>query len=56
MRPIYWAIVTAALILIVGIIFGVAGIFLAPILGAVGLVVLIVWLVQRAARDKPPIK
>jgi predicted PurR-regulated permease PerM len=56
MRPIYWAIVTAVLILAVGVIFGVAGVFLAPILGAIGLVVLIVWLVQRAARDKPPIK
>jgi predicted PurR-regulated permease PerM len=56
MRPIYWAIVSAVLILVVGIIFGVAGIFLAPILGGIALIVLIVWLVQRAARDKPPIE
>lgn len=56
MRPIFWVIVSAVLILVVGIIFGVAGVFLAPILGGIALVVLVVWLVQRAARDTPPIE
>jgi predicted PurR-regulated permease PerM len=56
MRPIYWAVIVAVLILVVGIVFGVAGVFLAPILGAIGLLVLLVWLLQRAARDKPPIE
>lgn len=56
MRPVYWALLTAVLILIGGVVFGIAGIFLAPILGGIALVVLVVWLLQRAARDKPPIE
>jgi predicted PurR-regulated permease PerM len=56
MRPVYWAFVAAAVILVAGVVFGVAGVFLAPILGGIAVIVLVVWLLQRAARDKPPIK
>ncbi len=55
MRLILWAISVAVGILIVGIAFGIAGVFLAPIIGAIGLIALITWLIQRRARDKPPI-
>jgi predicted PurR-regulated permease PerM len=55
MRPLAWIILIALLILVGGIVLGIAGIFLAPILGALGLIILVVWLLQRRARDKPPI-
>jgi hypothetical protein len=56
MRLIFWTIAIAVAVLLVGIFLGVAGIFLAPILGAIGLVAFLVWTLSRAARDKPPIK
>jgi hypothetical protein len=56
MRSLFWAIAVAVVVVLVGIFFGVAGIFLAPILGGIAFVALLVWVLQRAARDKPPIK
>jgi hypothetical protein len=55
MRPLHWAVVAAVLILIFGMVFGIAGVFLAPILGGIALVVAIVWLLSRRARGKPPV-
>jgi hypothetical protein len=55
MRPLHWAIIAAVLIVVFGLIFGVAGIFLTPILGAIAIVVLIIWLLLRRARGKPPV-
>jgi predicted PurR-regulated permease PerM len=55
MSPLYWSILIAFAVLIVGMVFGVAGVFLAPILGVIALVVLIVWLLGRKAQDKPPV-
>jgi predicted PurR-regulated permease PerM len=56
MRSMVWVFLAAALILVGGIVFGIAGVFLAPILGGIALIALVIWLLQRAARDKPPIK
>jgi predicted PurR-regulated permease PerM len=55
MRPIYWAIAAAIGILLVGLIFGIAGVFLAPILGGIALIALLIWLLGRKARNKPPV-
>lgn len=56
MKPLYWAILTAIAVAIVGLIFGVAGIFLAPILGIVGIIALAIWLAERKAQHKPPLE
>lgn len=56
MRPVYWAILLAVAVAIGGVIFGVAGIFLAPLLGVVGVIALIIWTVERKAQDKPPLE
>ena len=56
MKPIYWAILTAVAVVVLGVVFGVAGIFLAPILGIIGVVVLIIWLAERKAQHKPPLE
>jgi 4-hydroxybenzoate polyprenyltransferase len=55
MRTLHWVIVAAILTVVVGLVFGVAGIFLAPILGGIALIALIIWLLSRKARDKPPV-
>lgn len=56
MRPVYWAILLAIAIVVGGVIFGVAGIFIAPLLGVVGVIALIVWTIERKAHDKPPLE
>lgn len=56
MKPLYWAILTAVLVAIAGLVFGVAGIFLAPILGIVAIIALIIWLVERKVQHKPPLE
>lgn len=56
MRPVYWAILLAIAIAIGGLIFGVAGIFLAPLLGVLGLIALIIWMIERKAQHKPPLE
>lgn len=56
MAPLYWTILIALGVLVVGIIFGVAGLFLLPILGVIATIALVVWLIQRRARDRPPIE
>lgn len=54
MKPIGWAILLGVAVLIGGVIFGVAGIFLAPILGVIGIIALIIWFMERKAEHKPP--
>lgn len=56
MKPLYWAILVAIAIAVLGVIFGVAGIFLAPILGIVGIIALLIWLAERKAQHKPPLE
>lgn len=56
MKPLTWTVLVAVAVLVAGIVLGVAGIFLVPILGAIGVVVLIVWMLERKAKDRPPIE
>ena len=42
-------------VLLGGTLFGVTGIFLVPLAGAVGILVLVIWLLRRRAEHKPPI-
>lgn len=43
-------------LLLVGSLMGIVSIFLLPVAGAIGVVVLIVWFVRRRAEGKPPIR
>lgn len=56
MRPLYWAILTAVLVAVGGVILGVAGIFLLPIIGALAIIALILWLIERKVHHKPPME
>jgi hypothetical protein len=56
MRRVYWATLVAILIIVFGVVFGIAGVVFFPILGGLALVVLAIWLLQRRARDKPPLE
>lgn len=56
MKPLYWAILVAILIVVLGLVFGIAGIFLAPILGIIAIVALAIWLAERKAHHKPPLE
>jgi uncharacterized membrane protein YbaN (DUF454 family) len=56
MSQLVSAILVAVGLLIVGLVLGVAGIFLFPILGAIALVALVIWLLRRRAQDRPPIE
>lgn len=56
MRPLYWAILTAIIVAVGGLIFGVAGIFIAPIVGALAVIALIIWLIERKAHHKLPME
>jgi hypothetical protein len=54
MRPAVAAII-ALLVLVVGTFMGVAALLVLPLAGAVVLVALLVWLLQRRAANKPPV-
>jgi hypothetical protein len=56
MSQLVSAILVAVGLLIVGLVLGVAGIFLFPIVGAIAMVALVVWLLGRRAQDRPPIE
>lgn len=56
MRPLIWAMLAAVGVVLFGLIFGVAGIFIAPILGFLGVVALLMWLANRRAEHKPPLE
>lgn len=56
MKPLFWTILLAVLVVVGGVIFGVGGLLLAPIVGAVALVALVIWLLERKAQHKPPLE
>jgi uncharacterized membrane protein YbaN (DUF454 family) len=56
MSQLVSAILVAVGLLIVGLVLGVAGIFLFPLVGAIALVALVVWLLRRRAQNRPPIE
>lgn len=56
MRRVYWSILLAAAILVVGIIMGIGGLLLAPIIGVVAVVAILAWMAERKAKDKPPLE
>jgi cyanate permease len=55
-NTLIWALIAAIGVVLVGLIFGIAGIFIAPILGVVGVVALLMWLGNRRARHEPPLE
>ena len=54
MRALHWAILLAVGILVFGLIFGVAGLLLAPIVGLVAIVAIIIWFSEKKAKHEPP--
>ena len=54
MRALHWAILLAIAILIFGLVFGVAGLLLAPIVGLVAIVAIIFWFMEKKAKHEPP--
>lgn len=56
MKPLYLTILIALAVAVGGVIMGVAGLLLAPILGVVVIVAVIIWLGERKAQHKPPLE
>lgn len=50
-----WAILAAIAVIVIGIASGIAGLLFAPIIAGIALVAMIIWLLQRWARNKPPV-
>ncbi|MGH7447973.1 MAG: hypothetical protein ACRELT_10465 [Longimicrobiales bacterium] len=49
-------VLVAVLVLLGGVLMGVAAIFLLPIVGALALIALVIWVLRRRAEHKPPIE
>ena len=49
-------ILIAVLVLLGGTFFGIASVFLFPIVGAIAIVALLIWMLRRRAEHKPPIR
>lgn len=49
-------VLIAVLVLLGGIVMGVASLFLFPIVGALAVIALLIWLLRRRAALKPPIR
>ncbi|HSH44594.1 MAG TPA: hypothetical protein VK966_01990 [Longimicrobiales bacterium] len=56
MKPLYWTILLVILVAVGGVVFGVAGLLLAPIVGGLALVAVVIWLLERKAQHKPPLE
>lgn len=56
MRPILWAVLAAVGVVVFGVIFGIAGIFIAPILGFLVLLGIALWIADRRSEGKPPLE
>lgn len=48
-------VLIAVLVLLGGIFMGVAAVFLVPIVGALAIIALLIWVLRRRAEHKPPI-
>ena len=55
MRRVYGSVLLAVGILVGGIILGIGGLLLAPVVGVVVLVAILLWLAERKAEHKPPV-
>lgn len=55
MRRLYWSILIAIAVLIAGLFLGITALVLAPILGFLVLLAILVWLGERRARHEPPV-
>ena len=56
MARVYWSILIGVAFLIGGLVLGVAGLFLLPILGVFALIAILFWLAERKAEHKPPVE
>ncbi|MFP4623769.1 MAG: hypothetical protein ACLFRX_06270 [Gemmatimonadota bacterium] len=56
MRRAYWSLLIGLLVVIVGLMLGVAGLFLLPIFGVFLILGIVFWLAERKARHKPPVE
>lgn len=55
MRRVYWSILIGLAILVGGIVFGIGGLLLAPVVGVVVIVGILLWLAERKAEHKRPV-
>lgn len=56
MRRVYWSVLIGLGVVVVGIIMGVGGLLLAPIIGVIALIAILFWLGERKAEHKPPVE
>jgi hypothetical protein len=55
MRAILAAVIVAV-VLLGGLVMGVAAMFLVPLLASIAVLALLIWFIQRRAANKPPIR
>lgn len=48
-------LLVAVLVVLGGVFMGVAAVFLVPIVGALAVVALLIWVLRRRAANKPPV-
>lgn len=48
-------LLVAVLVMLGGVFMGVAALFLVPIVGALAVIALLIWVLRRRAANKPPV-
>ena len=48
-------LLVAVLVMLGGVLMGVAALFLVPIVGALAVIALLIWVLRRRAANKPPV-
>jgi predicted PurR-regulated permease PerM len=56
MSRVYWSILIGVAVVAGGLFLGVAGLLLAPIIGAFAIIALVFWLAERKTQHKPPVE
>lgn len=56
MRRVYWSLLIGLGVVVGGIIMGVGGLLLLPIIGVFALIALLIWFLERKAHHKPPLE
>lgn len=55
MRNLGYIALAIAILLVLGVVFGIAGIFLLPLAGVAALIAAAIWMLERKATGKPPV-
>lgn len=53
MRALRWVVPLFVVLLLLGLVFGVAAIFLAPVLGVLLVIGLVMWMLERRSTGRP---